>query len=160
MCSSDLAGSLITRTTNDVQQVQMLVLMSCTMLVTTPLLAVGGVVMAVTRAPSLSWLIAVAVPVLIVMVDLTVQRMVPLFRAFQERLDSINRVLREQLTGIRVVRAFVREEVETERFERANWDISRVGERVGQLFVFLFPVLRSEERRVGKECRSRWSPYH
>ena len=134
------AGSLITRTTNDVQQVQMLVLMSCTMLVTAPLLAVGGVVMAVTRAPSLSWLIAVAVPVLIVVVGLTVQRMVPLFRAFQERLDSINRVLREQLTGIRVVRAFVREEVETERFERANWDISRVGERVGQLFVFLFPA--------------------
>ena len=134
------AGSLITRSTNDVQQVQMLVLMSCTMLVTAPLLAVGGVVMAVTRAPSLSWLIAVAVPVLIVVVGLTVRRMVPLFRAFQERLDSINRVLREQLTGIRVVRAFVREEVETERFERANWDISRVGERVGQLFVFLFPA--------------------
>ena len=134
------AGSLITRTTNDVQQVQMLVLMGCTMLVTAPLLAVGGVVMAVTRAPSLSWLIAVAVPVLILVVGLTVRRMVPLFRAFQERLDSINRVLREQLTGIRVVRAFVRETAETERFERANRDITRVGERVGQLFVFLFPA--------------------
>ena len=134
------AGSLITRTTNDVQQVQMLVLMSCTMLVTAPLLAVGGVVMAVSRAPSLSWLIAVAVPVLIVVVGVTVRRMVPLFRAFQERLDSINRVLREQLTGIRVVRAFVREEAETERFETANQDISRVGEIVGQLFVFLFPA--------------------
>ena len=138
--SSFGAGSLITRATNDVQQIQMLVLMSCTMLVTAPLLAVGGVVMAVTHAPSLSWLIGAAVPVLIVVVGLTVRRMVPLFRAFQERLDSINRVLREQLTGIRVVRAFVREEVETERFERANWDISRVGERVGQLFVFLFPA--------------------
>ena len=134
------AGSLITRTTNDVQQVQMLVLMSCTMLVTAPLLAVGGVVMAVTHAPSLSWLIAVAAPVILLVVGSTVRRMVPLFRAFQERLDSINRVLREQLTGIRVVRAFVREEAETERFETANRDISRVGERVGRLFVFLFPA--------------------
>ena len=134
------AGSLITRTTNDVQQVQMLVLMSCTMLVTAPLLAVGGVVMAVGRAPSLSWLIAVAVPVLLLVVGVTVRRMVPLFRSYQERLDSINRVLREQLTGIRVVRAFVREEAETERFETANQDISRVGEIVGQLFVFLFPA--------------------
>ena len=134
------AGSLITRTTNDVQQVQMLVLMSCTMLVTAPLLAVGGVVMAVTHAPSLSWLIAVAAPVILLVVGSTVRRMVPLFRSFQERLDSINRVLREQLTGIRVVRAFVREEAETERFETANRDISRVGERVGRLFVFLFPA--------------------
>ena len=138
--SSFGAGSLITRATNDVQQIQMLVLMSCTMLVTAPLLAVGGVVMAVTHAPSLSWLIGAAVPVLIVVVGLTVRRMVPLFRAFQERLDSINRVLREQLTGIRVVRAFVRAEAETERFETANRDISRVGERVGRLFVFLFPA--------------------
>ena len=134
------AGSLITRTTNDVQQVQMLVLMSCTMLVTAPLLAVGGVVMAVTHAPSLSWLIAVAAPVILLVVGSTVRRMVPLFRSFQERLDTINRVLREQLTGIRVVRAFVREEAETERFETANRDISRVGERVGRLFVFLFPA--------------------
>ena len=139
--SSFGAGSLITRATNDVQQIQMLVLMSCTMLVTAPLLAVGGVVMAVTHAPSLSWLIGAAVPVLIVVVGLTVRRMVPLFRAFQERLDSINRVLREQLTGIRVVRAFVREEAETERFEDANGDIARVGERVGQLFVLLFPLV-------------------
>ena len=134
------AGSLITRTTNDVQQIQMLVLTSCTMLVTAPLLAIGGVVMAVTHAPALSWLIALAVPVLLVVVGATVRRMVPLFRSYQERLDSINRIMREQLTGIRVVRAFVREEAETERFDAANWDISRVGEKVGQLFVFLFPA--------------------
>ena len=134
------AGSLITRTTNDVQQIQMLVLTSCTMLVTAPLLAIGGVVMAVTHAPALSWLIALAVPVLLVVVGATVRRMVPLFRSYQERLDSINRIMREQLTGIRVVRAFVREEAETERFDAANWDISRVGEKVGQLFIFLFPA--------------------
>ena len=135
------AGSLITRTTNDVQQIQMLVLTSCTMLVTAPLLAIGGVVMAVTHAPALSWLIALAVPVLLVVVGATVRRMVPLFRSYQERLDSINRIMREQLTGIRVVRAFVREEAETERFEDANGDIARVGERVGQLFVLLFPLV-------------------
>ena len=138
--SSFGAGSLITRATNDVQQIQMLVLMSCTMLVTAPLLAVGGVVMAVTNAPALSWLIALAVPVLLVVVGTTVRRMVPLFRSYQEKLDSINRIMREQLTGIRVVRAFVREQAETERFDAANWDISRVGEKVGRLFVFLFPA--------------------
>ena len=135
------AGSLITRNTNDVQQVQMLVMMSATMLVTAPVMAVGGIVMAVTRAPSLSWLIGVSVPVLLVAVGLIVGRMLPLFRSYQDKLDAINRVMREQLTGIRVIRAFVREEAETERFGDANTDIARVGERVGQLFVLLFPLV-------------------
>ena len=135
------AGSLITRNTNDVQQVQMLVMMSATMLVTAPFMALGGIVMAVTRAPGLSWLIGVSVPVLLVAVGLIVGRMLPLFRSYQDRLDAINRVMREQLTGIRVIRAFVREGAETERFEEANTDIARVGERVGQLFVLLFPLV-------------------
>ena len=135
------AGSLITRNTNDVQQVQMLVMMSCTMLVTAPVMAVGGIIMAVTRAPGLSWLIAVSVPVLLVAVGLIVSRMLPLFRSYQDKLDAINRVMREQLTGIRVIRAFVREQAERERFEDANTDIARVGERVGQLFVLLFPLV-------------------
>ncbi|AYD89094.1 ABC transporter ATP-binding protein [Actinomyces sp. 2119] len=135
------AGSLITRNTNDVQQVQMLVLMSCTMLVTAPVMAVGGVVMAVSRAPSLSWIIAVSVSVLLVIAVLIVRQMIPLFRSYQERLDAINRVLREQLTGIRVIRAFVREEAERRRFESANHDIAWVGERVGRLFVTLFPLV-------------------
>ena len=135
------AGSLITRNTNDVQQVQMLVMMSATMLVTAPVMAVGGIVMAVTRAPGLSWLIGVSVPVLLVAVGLIVSRMLPLFRSYQDKLDAINRVMREQLTGIRVIRAFVREQAETERFEDANTDIARVGERVGQLFVLLFPLV-------------------
>ena len=134
------SGSLITRNTNDVQQVQTFVMMSCTMLVTAPMMAVGGIVMALRRAPRLSWLIAVSVPVLLLAVVLVVSRMVPLFRSYQEKLDSINRIMREQLTGIRVVRAFVREQAETERFDAANWDISRVGEKVGRLFVFLFPA--------------------
>ena len=135
------AGSLITRNTNDVQQVQMLVMMGCTMLVTAPVMAVGGIIMAVTRAPGLSWLIGVSVPVLLVAVGLIVGRMLPLFRSYQDRLDAINRVMREQLTGIRVIRAFVREQAERQRFEDANTDIARVGERVGQLFVLLFPLV-------------------
>ena len=135
------AGSLITRNTNDVQQVQMLVMMGCTMLVTAPVMAVGGIIMAITRAPSLSWLIGVSVPVLLVAVGLIVGRMLPLFRSYQDKLDAINRVMREQLTGIRVIRAFVGEQAETERFEDANTDIARVGERVGQLFVLLFPLV-------------------
>ena len=135
------AGSLITRNTNDVQQVQMLVMMGCTMLVTAPVMAVGGIIMAITRAPSLSWLIGVSVPVLLVAVGLIVGRMLPLFRSYQDKLDAINRVMREQLTGIRVIRAFVREEAETERFEDANTDIAWVGERVGRLFVLLFPLV-------------------
>jgi len=134
-------GSLITRSTNDVQQVQMLVMMSCTMLVTAPVMAVGGIVMAVTRAPGLSWLIGVSVPVLLVAVGLIVSRMLPLFRSYQDKLDAINRVMREQLTGIRVIRAFVREQAERQRFEDANTDIARVGERVGRLFVLLFPLV-------------------
>ena len=139
--SSFGAGSLITRNTNDVQQVQMLVLMGCTMLVMAPIMAVGGIIMAVTRAPGLAWLIAVSVPVLLVIVGLIVRRMVPLFRSYQDRLDAINRVLREQLTGIRVVRAFVRERAEAERFAVVNHDMAWVGERVGRLFITLFPLV-------------------
>ena len=135
------AGSLITRNTNDVQQVQMLVMMGATMLVTAPVMAVGGIIMAVTRAPGLSWLIGVSVPVLLVAVGLIVGRMLPLFRSYQDRLDAINRVMREQLTGIRVIRAFVREQAERQRFEDANTDIARVGEGVGRLFVLLFPLV-------------------
>ncbi|MFC0681183.1 ABC transporter ATP-binding protein [Lysobacter korlensis] len=134
------AGSLITRNTNDVQQVQMLAMMGATMLVTAPLLAVGGIIMALREDVGLSWLIAVAVPILLLVALLIVGRMVPLFRQFQEKLDNVNRIMREQLTGIRVVRAFVREPIEEERFRAANTDIMIVGRKVGSLFVLLFPV--------------------
>ena len=134
------AGSLITRNTNDVTQVQMLAMMGATMLVSAPLLAIGGIIMAVRQDVGLSWIIAVVVPVLLVMVGLIIGRMVPLFRLFQKRLDAVNRIMREQLTGIRVVRAFVREPIEEERFETANTDIMDVGRRVGSLFVLLFPL--------------------
>lgn len=134
------AGSLITRNTNDVQQVQMLAMMGATMLVSAPLLAVGGVIMALQQDVGLSWLIAVAVPVLLVAAGLIIARMVPLFRSYQSKLDGVNRVMREQLTGVRVVRAFVRERIEEERFRRANTDILVVGRKVGSLFVLLFPL--------------------
>ena len=133
-------GSLITRNTNDVQQVQMLAMMGATMLVTAPLLAIGGIIMALQQDVGLSWLIAVAVPGLLLVATLIVSRMVPLFRAFQAKLDAINRILREQLTGVRVVRAFVREDIEAERFRGANHDFMVVGRKVGSLFVLLFPL--------------------
>jgi ATP-binding cassette, subfamily B, multidrug efflux pump len=133
-------GSLITRNTNDVQQVQMLAMMGATMLVTAPLLAIGGVIMALRQDVGLSWLIAVAVPALLVIALLIIGRMVPLFRRLQKKLDAVNRIMREQLTGIRVVRAFVREDIEEKRFEGANHDIMVIGRKVGELFVLLFPL--------------------
>lgn len=135
------APSLITRSTNDVQQVQQLVLMSATMLVTAPMLSIGGVIMAIRQDVQLSWLIAVAVPVLLIAVGLITARMVPLFRKMQKRIDTVNRVLREQLTGIRVVRAFVREDIETARFARANEDVTDTALRAGRLMALAFPVV-------------------
>lgn len=134
------AGSLITRNTNDVQQVQMLAMMGATMLVSAPLLALGGIFMALQQDVGLSWLIAVAVPALLVAAGLIIARMVPLFRSYQSKLDAVNRIMREQLTGVRVVRAFVRESIEEERFRAANTDIMVVGRKVGSLFVLLFPL--------------------
>ena len=134
------AGSLITRNTNDVQQVQMLAQMGMIMLVSSPMLAIGGVIMALRQDIGLSWIIAVAVPVLLVIVGLVVGRMIPLFRSYQGKLDAINRVLREQLTGIRVVRAFVREDIERGRFAVANDDMRDTGQRIGNLFVAVFPL--------------------
>ncbi|GAA1637619.1 ABC transporter ATP-binding protein [Microbacterium flavum] len=138
--SSFGAGTLITRNTNDVQQVQMLAMMGATMLVTAPLLAVGGIIMALQQDVGLSWLIAVAVPVLLVVAGAIISRMVPLFRQYQGKLDGVNRVMREQLTGVRVVRAFVRERIEEARFRVANTDIMIVGRKVGSLFVLMFPL--------------------
>ncbi|WCM55533.1 ABC transporter ATP-binding protein [Microbacterium sp. EF45047] len=134
------AGSLITRNTNDVQQVQMLAMMGATMFVTAPLLAIGGIIMAVQTNVGLSWLIAVSVPALLIVAGIIIGRMVPLFRSYQGKLDAVNRIMREQLTGVRVVRAFVRERIEEERFRGANTDIMIVGRNVGSLFVLLFPL--------------------
>ncbi|HEY9366000.1 MAG TPA: ABC transporter ATP-binding protein [Agromyces sp.] len=135
------APSLITRSTNDVQQVQMLVLMSCTILVSAPILAIGGVYMALREDLALSWIMVVAVPVLLVSVGLIISRMVPLFQSMQKRIDGVNRVLREQLTGIRVIRAFVREGVESERFDEANDALTDTALKAGRLFALVFPVV-------------------
>lgn len=135
------APSLITRSTNDVQQVQMLVLTGSTLMVAAPLLSIGGVIMAVQQDLELSWIIAVSVPVLLVAILLLVSRMVPLFRKMQVRIDEINRVLREQLTGIRVIRAFVRERVETERFGDANDAVTDSALRTGRLMALMFPTV-------------------
>jgi ATP-binding cassette subfamily B protein len=135
------APSLITRNTNDVQQVQMLVLMTCTLLVSAPILCIGGIVMAMRQDLELSWLIAVSVPVLVIAVALIVTRMVPQFRRMQKRIDQVNRVLREQLTGIRVIRAFVRERIEVDRFGVANADVTETALKAGRLFALMFPTV-------------------
>jgi ATP-binding cassette subfamily B protein len=133
--------SLITRETNDVQQVQMLVLMSCTLMVTAPIMMVGGIFMAMREDLGLSWLIAVAVPILVVSIGFVVTRMVPNFRKMQVRIDEVNRLLREQITGVRVVRAFVREPHETERFGVANADLTDVATRAGRWMAAMFPTV-------------------
>ncbi|NAZ84114.1 ATP-binding cassette domain-containing protein, partial [Kineococcus sp. R8] len=135
------APSLITRCTNDVQQVQVLVLVVCTLLVSAPLLIVGGVVMALREDVGLSWLLVVAVPVLVAAVAAIMVRLGPLFRVLQGRVDTVNRVLREQLTGIRVVRSFVREAAETQRFAAANADLTQTATHTGRLFALVFPVV-------------------
>ncbi|HEY0700143.1 MAG TPA: ABC transporter ATP-binding protein, partial [Micromonospora sp.] len=135
------APSLITRNTNDVQQVQMLVLMSCTMLVAAPIMSVGGVVMALREDVGLSWLMLVCVPVLVIGLGMVIRRMVPGFRLMQTRIDTVNRVLREQITGIRVVRAFVREPYETRRFAVANEDLTATALRTGRLQALIFPIV-------------------
>ncbi|HEX5288421.1 MAG TPA: ABC transporter ATP-binding protein [Streptosporangiaceae bacterium] len=131
--------SLITRTTNDVQQVQMLAVLAFTLLVSAPIMCVGGIILALNQDVPLSSLLLVAVPALAVIVILIVRRMRPLFRVMQERLDNISRVLREQVSGVRVVRAFVRDGHEQERFQAANTDLFAVSLGVGRLIALMFP---------------------
>jgi ATP-binding cassette subfamily B multidrug efflux pump len=135
------APSLITRTTNDVQQVQMVILLTFTMMVTAPIMLIGGVIMALREDVALSGLLVVIVPVLGVAVALIVSRMVPYFRVMQIKIDAINRVLREQIAGIRVIRAFVRERRESERFGAASTDLFETSLRVGRLMALMFPVV-------------------
>ena len=135
------APSLITRNTNDVQQVQMLVLMTCTLMIAAPIMCVGGIIMALRQDVGLSWLMLVCIPVLVISIALIVVRMVPQFRLMQARIDVVNRVLREQLSGIRVVRAFVREQDEAQRFGDANAALTLTALRVGRLMVLIFPTV-------------------
>jgi ATP-binding cassette subfamily B protein len=133
--------SLITRTTNDVQQVQMLVLMTLTIAVSAPMVMVGGVIMALREDVRLSALLLVVVPVLAGSILALVQPMRRLFRLVQVRIDRINQVLREQISGIRVIRAFVREETEARRFATANDELMDVSVRVGRIMALMFPVV-------------------
>ena len=133
--------SLITRTTNDVQQVQMLCLLTFTLMVSAPIMCVGGVLMALNQDVPLSSLLLIIVPVLGVSVSLIIMRMRPIFRLVQERIDRINRVLREQITGIRVIRAFVRDGAERERFNDANQELFDVSLAVGKLMALMFPTV-------------------
>ncbi|MFJ6538003.1 ABC transporter ATP-binding protein [Paenarthrobacter sp. NPDC091711] len=135
------APTLITRGTNDVQQVQMLVLMGLNFMVSTPIMCVGGIIMALREDLSLSWLVWVSVPVLVAVVGYLVVRLMPLFRSMQTKIDAINGVLREQIIGIRVVRAFVREPHEARRFGAANEDLTAVSVKIGNLFVLMFPAI-------------------
>ncbi|WP_420734430.1 ABC transporter ATP-binding protein [Brevibacterium luteolum] len=135
------AATLITRNTNDVQQVQMLILMSCTMLVMAPMMALGGIIMALSQDLQLSWLILVAVPLLLVALGILIARMIPQFKVMQTRIDRINAVAREQLTGIRVIRAFAREATERGRFDVANRELTETNFRVGMLFALMFPLV-------------------
>ncbi|QTG81562.1 ABC transporter ATP-binding protein [Arthrobacter crystallopoietes] len=135
------APSLITRGTNDVQQVQMLVLMGLNFMVAAPIMCIGGIIMALREDLALSWLVWVSVPALFVVVGFLVWRLMPLFRSMQTKIDNINGVLREQITGIRVVRAFVREPFEAKRFGKANRELTDVSLAVGSLFVLMFPAI-------------------
>jgi ATP-binding cassette subfamily B protein len=135
------APSLLTRCTNDVQQIQMLVLMGGTMLLGTPIMAVGGVVMALREDLSLSRLLLVATPVLVASLGVMIGRMVPLSRKMQPKIDTINRVLREQITGVRVVRAFVREPAEAARFDAANADLTGSALQLGRVQALMFPTV-------------------
>lgn len=135
------APSLINRITNDVTQIQTLVLMACTLFVAAPIMTVGGVVMAIREDVGLSTILVVSIPALVVTVGLVVRRMIPTFRLMQERIDEVNRVLREQITGIRVVRAFVREPQEARRFGRANDDLTATSLTAGRLMALMFPSI-------------------
>ncbi len=135
------APSLITRITNDVQQVQMLVVMACTMAVAAPITMVVGVVMALRQDVGLSTVLLVSMPAAAIILGLLVSQMVPAFRLMQDRIDQINRVLREQITGIRVVRAFVREPQESRRFGNANEELTATSLRAGRLMSSMFPTV-------------------
>ena len=135
------APTLITSGTNDVQQVQMVVLMALNFMVMVPIMSIGGIVMAIQEDPGLSWLVWVSVPILLVIVGVLVSRLMPLFERMQTNIDDINAVTREQIIGIRVVRAFVREQYETDRFHDANAALTRTSVSIGRIFVLMGPVI-------------------
>jgi ATP-binding cassette, subfamily B, multidrug efflux pump len=135
------APSLITRLTNDVQQVQMLVVMSCTMVLAAPITVIGGVFLALHQNVRMSWLLGASAPVLGISLGLLISRLIPQFRLMQDRLDNVNQVLREQISGVRVLRAFVREPHEVRRFGRVNDDLTHTSLVAGRLMAGMFPLV-------------------
>jgi len=133
--------SLITRTTNDITQVQMFAMMLMRMIIMSPIMAVGGVIMALQKDAKLTWVLAVVIPVIAAVVALTATRAMPMFRAIQARIDRINLVLREGLSGVRVIRAFNRVEHETKRFDAANHDLTDMSIRVNKLMALMMPMM-------------------
>ncbi|SLM90425.1 Lipid A export ATP-binding/permease protein MsbA [Brachybacterium nesterenkovii] len=134
-------ASLITRSTNDVQQVQMLVFFGLNFLVQAPITGIGGIILALREEASLAWLIAVMVPIMLLAIGAIIMRAAPLFRVMQERIDRINLILREQITGIRVLRAFTREDHERARYETANELLTDTNRRVGLLMILIQPII-------------------
>jgi ATP-binding cassette, subfamily B, multidrug efflux pump len=135
------APSLITRNTNDVQQVQTVVFMGLTLLISAPILIVGGIFMALQQDVPLSGLLVVVLPIMVAFIALVMSRAIPLFQAMQKKVDRINQVMRETLAGVRVIRAFVRTKHEEERFEEANQDLFSTALRVNRLFAVTIPVM-------------------
>ena len=135
------AATLVTRGTNDVQQVQMTFLLFMNFMVAAPIMAIGGIIMALRQDAGMSWLVVTAVLILAVVVGITAAVLMPLFKRMQKKLDAINGLLREQIAGIRVVRAFGREDYEAERFHDANTDLSKLSLNIGRVFVTMFPVI-------------------
>lgn len=135
------AATLVTRGTNDVQQVQMTVLLFLNFMVAAPIMAIGGIIMALRQDAGMSWLVVTAVLVLTIVVGVIAAILMPLFKKMQAKLDAINGLLREQIAGIRVVRAFGREDYEAERFHDANTDLSKLSLNIGRVFVTMFPVI-------------------
>ncbi len=133
--------SLITRNTNDVQQIQMVTNLGLTMLIFAPMMGIGGMIMAMRQDLGLSWVLAVVVPVIGLLLWLLLRTAIPLFRSMQKKIDRINLVMRERLTGVRVIRAFARDDFEARRFEEANVDLSGVSLKVLRLFTVVFPTL-------------------
>jgi ATP-binding cassette subfamily B protein len=134
------APSLLTRTTNDVGQIQLLVQLTCTMLITAPIMSVGGIFMAIHQDAGLSWLLLVSIPVLAVANYWIVSHLLPIFRRMQQLIDNINRVMRDQLTGLRVIRAFAREPLERDRFAEANQTLSDTALDAGRWQALMLPV--------------------
>ena len=134
-------STLITRTTNDINQVQMVTVMILRMMVSAPMMAIGGIIMALQKDRELTWVLAVAIPVLAGVIGLIALRMLPLFRLIQHKIDKINLVLREKLTGIRVIRAFNTEEREMKRFDEANVDLTDNYIKVNRIMAFMMPSI-------------------